>query len=145
MGQEAECCPFCREVIKGFVGLYATGVQNVQKEKSSAAEGAAYAAIPRRDTQSFKIGNKEEEWLIAITAALKAKGGKPVEYGILSNPKFGGAVRPEGVNIQLGDLLRKHARNWGFVLTEEETGTGGVRRLVALDQRSTPGKPRDRR
>jgi hypothetical protein len=141
MAQEAECCPFCREVIKGFVGLYATGVQ---KEKSSAAEGVACATV-RRDTQSFKIGNKEEEWLRAITRALKAKGGKPVEYGILCNPAFGGAVRPEGVNIQLGDLLRKHARAWGFVLTEEETGTGGLRRLVALDQRSTPGNPRDRR
>ncbi len=132
MGQDAECCPFCRERIKGFMGLYA---KEVPKGKAGAAKAAAGAAAPRRETRSVKIGSKEEQWLASITAALKAKDGKPVEYGILSNPNFGGVPRPDGVNIKLGDLLRKHAAEWGFILTQQ-----GPTKFVALAR--TPGKPR---
>ena len=132
MGQDAECCPFCRERIKGFMGLYAKGGP---KGKPGAAEAAAGAAAPRRDTQSVKIRSKEEQWLASITAALKAKDGTPVEYGILSNPNFGGVPRPDGVNIKLGDLLHKHAAEWGFILTQR-----GTTKYVALAR--TPGKPR---
>jgi len=63
---------------------------------------------------------------------LQKTGPTPVVLGTLANPAIGGVPRPDGVKIKLGDLLRKHGVGWGLVLTQEETGSGGVRNMVAL-------------
>ena len=62
---------------------------------------------------------------------LQKTGPTPVELGLLAQPAHG-VARPDGVKIKLGDLLRKHGVGWGLVLTQEETGSGGVRNMVAL-------------
>ena len=132
MGQAEDCCPFCRVPIKGFVGIYA---QSVHKGRSQAGAASAAEArtvpgkkkrVPLQQTApcpqtAAKTG--EDRWAEQIAAHLKAKGGKPIEIGILVNPNFQGVPRPTGVTKKLREVIEEVGQAHGLVLTKGPKGT----------------------
>ena len=132
MGQAEDCCPFCRAPIKGFVGIYA---QSVHKGRSQARAASAAEArtvpgkkkrVPLQQTAlcpQTAVKTGEDRWAEQIAAHLKAKGGKPIEIGILVNPNFQGVPRPTGVTKKLREVIEEVGQAHGLVLTTGPKGT----------------------
>ena len=141
MGQAEDCCPFCRVPIKGFVGIYAQSVHEgrSQARAASAAEARTVPGkkkrVPLQQTAlcpQTAVKTGEDRWAEQIAAHLKAKGGKPIEIGILVNPNFQGVPRPSGVTKKLRDVIEQVGQAHGLVLTTGPKGTKYVSLAPAL-------------
>ena len=69
---------------------------------------------------------KQEAWRPQSQSALEgdmAKGGKPIEIGILVNPNFQGVPRPTGVTKKLREVIEEVGQAHGLVLTTGPKGT----------------------
>lgn len=96
-------------------------------QQSPAARGVAEKGLKKAGK------SPEEQWLAALLAVIKSKGGEPMDLSTLANPSAGGVSRPDGVAIKLVDLLTMNAQRCGLVLKRLPDAGGSTKCTVAYN------------
>jgi hypothetical protein len=123
-------CNMAAELVKPYLKpmpVPAAAGAHAPVQQSPVARGVAEKGLNRAGK------SPEEQWLAALLAVIKSKGGEPMDLSTLANPIAGGVSRPDGVAIKLVDLLKMNAQRCGLVLNRLHDAGGYTKCTVAYN------------